>query len=157
MAALGALAACATPPAPADAGPDPFDVQIRVGRLGVMVDQGFLAFSQLNSDSVVITRSDLQPSAAKGQEAELHVSLVRTVMDIGLLQGVSCGTVLPEKSEACATGFEPDWAENLNATPSLAEIDMRTDETQAAIMPLWSALCDKAVAKTGNDMFCAIE
>jgi hypothetical protein len=56
----------------------------------------------------------------------------------------------------CGPPFAPQWrVEPKDANPTTASLIAWTQETEAALEPLWTALCKLAVEKTGKPDLCA--
>ncbi|GAN00173.1 hypothetical protein U91I_03838 [alpha proteobacterium U9-1i] len=157
VAVLFALAACgqqtgekAGAPA-ADAPPDPFEMQIEIGRYGVMLDQ----VANLTTDI---------PSAAE-PESEAPGTLARNlrhvVWEYNLNRSRLCARGLyPEVS--CGPAYEPTWiADPATAEPSLEELRSRANAVSEQVMPFWETVCADIRARQTNDeerqYICAIE
>jgi hypothetical protein len=57
----------------------------------------------------------------------------------------------------CGPPFAPQWrVEPKDANPTAASLAAWTQETEAALEPLWTALCKLAIEKTGKSDFCAL-
>ncbi len=154
LAAL-ALAGCATKPTQA---PENFDLSIAVGRLGVMLDHEETALGVLLPDEPWSPLGTLGGNASSAETFRtqyvqlrlnaLHQEAIRTeVCERGVVSGAPC-----------AARALPGWVSSpVQRTPTAIEIEAWTADLQARIMPLWSALCDRARSKTGDAMQCAIE
>jgi hypothetical protein len=56
----------------------------------------------------------------------------------------------------CLPVFEPAWFKApLSVKPNMQALETWTDETEAALNPLWTALCQHAASKAGRKPDCA--
>lgn len=139
--ALFALAACgqqtgekAEAPRPVQ----PVDLQIEIGRYGVMLDQVQNLTAEL-------------PSAAD-PDAEAPQTLARglreTVWQYNLARSRLCARGLyPEVS--CGPAFEPTWISDLtSAEPPLEEIQSRAHAVSELVTPFWETVCTDVRERT---------
>jgi hypothetical protein len=146
IAAFAALAACAS----AKEREDPFALQIQAGRLGVMTNQS----QSLLGDAPPLP-ADESDAATRARIAD---DLRLAVFDLARLKMRAC----PEgrlDAALCAEHFAPAWA--LRADPAPLEwpaLGARIDAVSGAVMPVWSALCEKARENAGpDDEICPME
>ncbi len=141
-----ALAACAS----GHAEDDNFAWEIQAGRLGVMTNQ---------SQSLL---GEEPPLPAEETDAAVRArianSLRLSVFDFARMKMRAC----PEgKLDAalCQKDYAPAWALRSDKTPpDWRELKRRIDEASGAIMPVWSALCEKARETAGpDDEICPME
>lgn len=149
--AVALLAACVSEPSLESSN----ETEIRIGRLSVIVDHGFAAKAVLAPDSAREAPAEPADTIDAGALDVLYVSLEHTVTRHLALQSDVCALGLVA-AELCEDRFHPSWLDARRRVTG-ARLDRWSDEAQDAILPLWSALCEKAIAKTGNKDFCAIE
>lgn len=150
-----ALAACGqtgeqqTPTAPA--GPDPFTLNIEIGRYGAMLGQ-------------VTGHTEERPGSAEPEVTEtrdLARRLRETVWEYNIERSKICAKGLFTEI-TCTPAYEPVWiSEPPNAEPTLAEIQSRTDAVGVEVMRLWDAVCEDARTRATSDeeraVACAME
>ena len=151
-----ALAACGqsserqaeTPAAPA--GPDPFTMNIEIGRYGVMLTQ----IEELTAG---------RPGAGEPEVTEprdLARRLRETVWEYNRKRSDLCARGL-FTDVACGAAYEPVWiAEPATAAPTLAELQTRNEAVGAEVIGFWNAVCDDARTRAPEDeraMVCPIE
>jgi hypothetical protein len=151
-----ALAACgqgAQAPAPAQApeAEDPLNIQIEVGRYGVML--GHVA--DLTADRPGVGEAD------PAQSREIARALRETVWRYNLERSRLCARGL-FSDVACGPAYEPVWiAEPANAEPALTELQARSDALGGEVMRFWDAVCEDARTREPDEdarrMVCAIE
>lgn len=152
-----ALAACGqtgekqnqAPTAPA--GPDPFTLNIEIGRYGAMLGQ-------------VTGHTEERPGSAEPEVTEtreLARRLRETVWRYNIERSQICAKGLFTEV-ACTPAYEPVWiSEPPNAEPTLAEIQSRADAVGVEVMRLWDAVCEDARTRAASDeerqVACAME
>lgn len=144
--ALFTLAACAS----SHAEDDNFAWEIQAGRLGVMTaqSQSLLgeepAFPAEETDAAVRTR--------------IADGLRLAVFDFSRLKIRACPEGRLEPA-LCQKDYAPSWALRSDKTPpDWKELKRRIDDASGAIMPVWSALCEKARETAGpDDEICPME
>lgn len=151
---LGALALGACDEQLPEAGApdiDPLNLDIEVGRYGVMIDQGMAA------------RNFLEEKGAAGDPSEevdglaLERSIHIRALEANLLQAEVCAKELVPQT-LCAAPFTPAWLSEPRAeSPTLWQLQARADQLGAFLMPIWGALCEKAKGEGADEVFCAIE
>ena len=150
------LAACGQPAeqakAPeASAGPDPFALQIEIGRYSVMLNQ---------TEEVTAERPDITDLNLEAPGA-LARSLRNVVWQYNLDRSRLCGRgILPEAS--CGPSYQPVWiSEPDTVEPSLDELQARSTAVGEEVMRFWDAVCADARARETNEQermqVCAIE
>lgn len=131
-----------------------FNLSIQIGRLEVIVDQESSALTtQAPQDSPAPAGRPMPGPAA--DEASLLASLQAAVLYHSSVQAAACRAKVL-RQESCES-YEPQWLRAPASTVVAVDLQRWADETQDAIVPVWTELCTKAVAKTGNADFCAIE
>jgi hypothetical protein len=138
-----------TPTTPS--GPDPFTLNIEIGRYGVMVSQ-------------VTGHTQHRPGSAEPEitsPRELARRLRETVWEYNIERSKICAKGLFTEI-ACTPAYEPVWiAEPPNAEPTLEEIQTRTDAVGEEVMRLWNAVCEdartRATSDEERDLACPIE
>jgi hypothetical protein len=151
------LAACgqtgekqdAVPTAPA--GPDPFTLNIEIGRYGVMLNQ-------------VTGHTGERPGSAEPEVTaprELARRLRETVWEYNIERSKICAKGLFTEI-TCSPAYEPVWiSEPPNVEPTLEEIQTRADAVGDEVMRLWNAVCEDARTRAATDeerdLACAIE
>lgn len=161
--ALVLLAACGqsttpakAPEAPAAHAPDANDLQITIGRYGVMLDH-----------VATLTRElpDAAPAAA-AQGAPTDTSALARQLREGaweynLVRSKLCARGL-YTAQSCGPAFEPVWiSDPASAQPTLAEIQQRAEALGEEVQPFWNTVCDDARNRAANEQdkmyVCAIE
>jgi hypothetical protein len=135
-----ALAACgqtgekqdAAPAAPA--GPDPFSMNIDIGRYGAMLSQ----IEELTAG---------RPGAGEPEVTEprdLARRLRETVWDYNSARSQLCARGL-FADVACGPAYEPVWiSEPATAAPTLEELQTRSEAVGAEVIGFWNAVCEDA-------------
>lgn len=129
---------CATPAALADDPVDPNTLHISIGRWGAMLSE----VGELNA------RPEDAPAAASDDDVTDLRALARqlreTAWQFNLARSEMCArNEMPQVS--CGTAFAADWlAEPADAGVSYEELDRRSEELGAVVMPFWDAVCDRA-------------
>jgi hypothetical protein len=152
-----ALAACGqigekqgeTPTAPA--GPDPFTLNIEIGRYGAMLSQ-------------VTGHTQERPGSAEPEVTaprELARRLRETVWEYNIERSKICAKGLFTEI-TCTPAYEPVWiAEPPSAEPTLEEIQTRSDAVGEEVMRLWNAVCEdartRATTEQERELACAME
>ncbi|MEZ5994742.1 MAG: hypothetical protein R3C25_03235 [Hyphomonadaceae bacterium] len=151
-----ALAACGqggeqqaeTPAAPA--GPDPFNLNIEIGRAGAMLGQVHdLTFERPGSGEGEVT-----------DPRELARNLRETVWELNIERSRLCAKGLFTEV-ACAPAYEPVWiSEPASAQPTLEEIQSRANAVGEEVNRLWGAVCDDARSRAPEEersVICGME
>lgn len=157
MALALALAACGqagekqaeVPTAPA--GPDPFELNIEIGRYGAMLSQ-------------VTGHTGERPGSAETEVTEpreLARRLRETVWEYNLERSKLCAKGLFIEL-TCTPAFEPVWiSEPPTAAPTMEEIQSRSESVGGEVMRLWNAVCDdartRAATEQERETACAME
>jgi len=150
-----ALAACGqtgeqqdVPTAPA--GPDPFNLNIEIGRYGAMIGQ-------------VTGHTEARPGAEPEvtEARDLARRLRETVWEYNIERSKICAKGLFTEI-TCTPAYEPVWiAEPPTAEPTMEEIQTRADAVGAEVMRLWDAVCEDAHTRATSDeerqVACAME
>jgi len=152
-----ALAACGqtgekqgeAPTAPA--GPDPFTLNIEIGRYGAMLNQ-------------VTGHTEERPGSAEPEVTDardLARRLRETVWEYNIERSRICAKGLFTEI-TCTPAYEPVWiSEPPNAEPTLEEIETRADAVGQEVMNLWNAVCEDARTRATTDeermLACAME
>lgn len=152
-----ALAACGqTGEAPAPTttesqATNPFDLNIEIGRYGVMLSQ----VHSLTAD---------RPGAAEAEVTdprELARALRETAWEYNIERSRLCARGL-FTDVSCGPAFEPVWiAEAATVAPTLEEISSRSDALGQEVMGFWNAVCADARSRETDDeakmYVCAME
>jgi hypothetical protein len=151
-----ALAACGqsgekqdVPTAPG--GPDPFTLNIEIGRYGAMLSQ-------------VTGHTQERPGSAEPEVTDprdLARRLRETVWEYNIERSKICAKGLFTEI-TCTPAYEPVWiAEPPNAEPTMEEIQSRSDAVGQEVMTLWNAVCEDARTRAATDeereLACAME
>jgi hypothetical protein len=141
-----ALAACGQsaekgPGAPQPNGePDPFTLNIEIGRYGAMLDQ-------VNTHTA--ERPGAQPEITETRD--LARRLREGVWEYNLQRSQICAKGLFTEL-TCGPAYEPVWiAEPDTAEPTLQEIQSRSDALGAEVQRLWNAVCEDARSRAATD------
>jgi hypothetical protein len=149
------LAACGQPAEQAKApdapeAPNPFDLNIEIGRYGVMLNQvGEHTRERPGADPEVTEPREL---ARRLRETVWEYNLERSRLCAkGLFAEVTCGPA-----------YEPVWISELETTaPSLEDLQTRSDAVGAEVMRLWNTVCEDARSRVEDEQermyVCAIE
>ncbi|GIK49664.1 MAG: hypothetical protein KJZ75_13630 [Hyphomonadaceae bacterium] len=150
-----ALAACGQAgeqaKAPDSEAPDPFDLNIEIGRYGVML-------SQIGD----LTRE--RPGAAEAEVTDprdLARRLRETVWEYNLARSNLCARGLFAEV-ACGPSLQPVWmGEPAETAPSLEDLQARARGVGREVMRFWNAVCEDARSREANEeehrYVCAIE
>jgi hypothetical protein len=152
-----ALAACGqtgekqgeVPASPA--GPDPFTLNIEIGRYGAMLGQ-------------VTGHTEERPGSAEPEVTsprDLARRLRETVWRYNIERSKICAKGLFTEI-TCTPAYEPVWiAEPPTAEPTMEEIQTRADAVGTEVMRLWDAVCEDARTRATTDeerqVACAME
>ncbi|HYD87253.1 MAG TPA: hypothetical protein VEA80_07250 [Vitreimonas sp.] len=131
--------------------PDPFNLNIEVGRYGVMLDQ----VENLSSEA---------PNAAEPEVTDprdLARRLRETVWQYNLERSSLCARGL-YTAVSCGPSYQPVWiGEPADASPSLEELQTRSNALGEEVMRFWDAVCEEARAAEADaearQYVCAIE
>lgn len=151
-----ALAACgqqgeqAKAPSAA-APPDPFDLNIEIGRYGVMLSQ----VHSLSADRPGAAEADVT------EPRELARRLREVVWEYNLERSSLCARGLFAEV-ACGPAFQPVWiGEGADSTPTIEEIAARNRAVGEEVQRFWNAVCEDARTRAATDeerqYVCAIE
>lgn len=151
LAACGQTGEAPPPAAPEGAAPDPFDLNIEIGRYGVML-------------SHVHNLTFERPGAAEAEPTDPHQlarSLRETVWEYNLERSRLCAKGL-FTDVACGPAYEPVWiSEAATAAPTLEEIQSRSTALGEEVMRFWNAVCEDARTRETDEQakmyVCAIE
>lgn len=133
------------------AGPDPFTLNIEIGRYGAMLSQVHdQTFERPGSGEPEVT-----------EPRDLARRLRETVWQYNLERSRNCARGLYAEI-TCGPAYEPVWiAESSEIEPTLDEIQSRTDAVGQEVMRLWNAVCEDARARATTDeerqLACAME
>lgn len=161
LAVSAGLAACASEPGPGDAGGprvlDPFELEIRAGRLEVFQDLvETIAWDLGLAGAQEPERSFIETRPERETVSNVHTSLVRTLDRFALLQSGLCA-----KGRFSLEGCQPPslaWAERpLPRDVSLQKLDDWLNEAYETTMPLYGEVCDLGVATWGEPLLCSVE
>jgi hypothetical protein len=154
--ALIALAACNQQPAgqPKQTAPEavtPFDLNIEIGRYGVMLQQVG------NITTEVPNAAELEPEAPRAMARSLR----ETVWEYNLARSRLCARGLYMEA-SCGPAYEPVWiSDPATAEPALEELKARADALGAEVQPFWNVVCEDIRARTTDEQekmyVCAIE
>jgi hypothetical protein len=142
-----ALAACGqtgekgqTTPEPTEA-PDPFALQIEIGRYGYMLYQTHELTAE-RSGAQETEPSEPRALARSLREVVWRYNLERsTLCARGLFTDVACGPV-----------YEPVWiSEPADATVSLEELQTRASAIGDEVLPFWEAVCEDAKTTAADE------
>jgi len=150
-----ALAACGQNAAKGPAAPErpstPADLQIQIGRYGVMLDQ----VHNLTAD---------RPGANEQAPTELPVmarALRETVWKYNVERSQLCARGLFAEV-ACGPSYQPVWiSEAADAAPTFEELQTRSAAVGEEVQRFWTAVCADARTRETNEQdrpyVCAIE
>jgi hypothetical protein len=152
-----ALAACGqggekAPASPAvEQGIDPSNLQIEIGRYGVMLGH----VSALTGERPGAAELDNQ------HPRELARALRETVWAYNIERSALCAKNLFVEL-SCSAAYEPVWiSEPAAAEPTLADLQSRANALGEEVMRFWSAVCEDAASRVEDAQekiyVCAIE
>jgi hypothetical protein len=150
LAACGQNAEKAEAPTAAPEEPDAMTLNIEIGRYGVMLSQVH-GLSGEGADAVA-DATDPQVMARALRETVWEYNLERSRLCAGGLY----------TEITCVPAFAPVWiGEPPTATPTLVELQARSNAVGEEVMRLWNAVCEDARARETDEearMFvCAME
>jgi hypothetical protein len=131
--------------------PDPFDLNIEVGRYGVMLSH-VQQLTRERPGSVEAEVTDPRDLARRLRETAWEYNLERSrLCSRGLFTEVSCGPA-----------YEPVWmSEPGTVTPTLQEIQSRSASLGEEVSRFWNVVCEDARSRAVDDderaYICAIE
>ncbi len=152
LAACGQGAQTPTPEAPAaNEAPDPFTLNIEIGRYGVMLSH----VHALTGD---------RPGSAEPEVTdprELARSLRETAWEYNIERSRLCARGL-FMEVSCGAAFEPVWiSEPASAEPTLEELQSRSNALGEEVMRFWDVVCEDARTREPDEQakmyVCAIE
>jgi len=139
--------------APAAPGTPSLETEIIVGRVEVMQDQAQRGLDLL-AGRPVPAESPHEP--AEGVDA--YRRLNNAVERYNALRNAGCGAKLLGDEHCGASPYMPLWyAGRARPDTSPAGLAVMAEEMQNQMIPLWGDVCAKAIAKSGDEQFCAIE
>ncbi len=131
------------------------DIEIMIGRTEVMHDQtarglALLGVRQASPDGEQFLPAD----PGRTQYSRLSDAVVR----YNNLHDLACGSRVISHPVCQQQRFMPPWFGN-GARPDISPNGLRrmAEDMQGETVPLWSAVCERAVARSGDKDFCAIE
>jgi hypothetical protein len=131
------------------------DVEILIGRTEVMHDQTarglvVLGVQQASADGEQFLPSD--------PERNQYTRLADAVVRYNNLRDMACGSRVITHPLCMAQRFMPPWFA-AGPRPYWSPDDLRrmAQDMEDQTTPLWSAVCERAEARTGDRNFCAIE
>ncbi len=136
---------------------DPFELSIRIGRLGVMLDQGQEALDLLVESPVAV-----RGVAEEGEEEQrmtLYRDLVDHVVFYNQLAALTCAVQSETVPVPCPPPYRPKWAARsvVSDAPSWSQLDRWSEALQERVAGLAGALCRAGERKTGRVPLCPIE
>lgn len=151
LAACGQTAEKAPEEPAASEEPDPFDLNIEIGRYGVMLNH-VQQLTRERPGSVEVEVTDPRDLARRLRETAWEYNIERSQLCArGLFTEVACGPA-----------YEPVWiSEPATATPTLQEIQSRSDSLGDEVQRFWNAVCADARSRVQDEQermyVCAIE
>jgi hypothetical protein len=128
-----------------------FEGEIMIGRVEVMQDQ------TRHGLEVLGLRAPEIPPIEGIQEREPVRRLHDTVGRYNHLREVACLGRAAD-GEVCKTApYQPQWYTGAARRPSGTGLRQMAENVQDQMTPLWTSVCAKAQAKTGDKHLCAIE
>jgi hypothetical protein len=131
------------------------DVEILIGRTEVMHDQTarglvVLGVAQASPDGEQLLPSD--------PDRNQYTRLTDAVVRYNNLRDMACGSRVITHPLCMAQRFMPPWF-SAGPRPYWSPDDLRrmAQDMQDQTTPLWTAVCERAEARTGDRNFCAIE
>lgn len=121
--------------------PDPFTLNIEIGRYGAMLDQ-VREHTQERSGSAEASVTDPQHLARRLRETVWQYNIERSGLCAkGLYAELTCGPP-----------YAPIWlSEPDSVTPSLADLHARSSAVGDEVMRLWNAVCEDAASRVADE------
>jgi hypothetical protein len=131
------------------------DVEILIGRTEVMHDQTARGLVVLG---VMQASGDGEQYLPADSERNQYSRLTDAVVRYNNLRDMACGSRAITDALCMAQRFMPEWF-SAGPRPYWSADDLRrmAQDMQNQSAPLWSAVCERATARTGDKSFCAIE
>ncbi|MEZ5973079.1 MAG: hypothetical protein R3C31_14810 [Hyphomonadaceae bacterium] len=121
--------------------PDPFNLNIEIGRYGAML-------SQVN-DQTAERPGSTEPEVTS--QRELARRLREAVWNYNIQRSQLCAKGLFTEV-ACGSAYEPVWISEPNTVePTLEEIQSRADALGSEVQTLWGAVCDDARSRVPEE------
>ncbi len=129
------------------------NTEIMVGRVEVMQDQTKRGLDVLAGLSVP-PESAHEPT----EGIDTYRRLYNAVERYNALRGSACRAKVLSDADCGGPLYMPIWyAGRARPDTSLSGLATMAEDMQNQMIPLWSGVCEKVVAKSGDDQFCAIE
>jgi hypothetical protein len=132
-------------------GPDPFTLNIEIGRYGAMLGQ-VTGHTEERPGSTAPEVTDARDLSRRLRETVWEYTIERSrICAKGLFTEVTC-----------TPAYEPVWiSEPPNAEPTMEEIQNRSDAVGVEVMRLWRVVCDdartRATSEDERQIACAME
>lgn len=149
------LALMPTATALADGVQSEIDIEILIGRTEVMHDQTARGLVVLGVPQASREGEQLLPADPQRNQ---YSRLAEAVVRYNNLRDLACGTRVIQHPLCLEQRFMPPWYSNA-PRPYTSQDDLRrmAEDMQNRTVPLWSAVCERAEARSGDRDFCAIE
>ena len=156
-AALFALALTFTPMAAAlaDSVQGEIDIEIMIGRTEVMHDQTARGLALLGVSQASPEGEQFLPADPRRNQ---YSRLTDAVVRYNNLRDMACGNRVISHPLCDGEHFLPLWYAG-RARPDTSPDGLRrmAEDMQSQTVPLWTAVCERAEARSGDKDFCAIE
>jgi len=155
--AFAALALILTPAAAAmaDGVQSEIDIEILIGRTEVMHDQTARGLALFGVTGASTDGQQLLPADPQRNQ---YSRLADAVMRYNNLRDLACGNAVISHPLCSEQHYMPMWFAG-RARPDTSPDGLRrmAEDMQNRTVPLWSAVCERAQARSGDKDFCAIE
>lgn len=128
-----------------------FEGEVMIGRVEVMQDQTRHGLEVLGLPAPEI------PTVDGIHEREPVRRLHDTVGRYNHLREAACLGRAADGEVCKAAPYQPQWYTGAARRPSGTGLRQMAENMQNQMMPLWTSVCAKAEAKTGDKHLCAIE
>ncbi len=129
------------------------ETEIMVGRVEVMQDQ-----TQRGLDLLAGRPLPAESTHEPSDGVDTYRRLYNAVERYNALRSAACGAKLLGDDHCAAPPYMPLWfAGRARPDTSPTGLAVMAEEMQNQMIPLWGGVCAKAVAKSGDEQFCAIE
>lgn len=125
-----------------------FEGEIMIGRVEVMQDQTRRGLEVLGLNP---------PAAEAAPEREPFRRLQDTVGRYNDLRQFACRARAADGEVCTSAPYQPQWAKGARPPASGTNLRQMAENVQDQMTPLWTSVCSKAQARSGDEHLCAIE
>lgn len=128
-----------------------FEGEVMIGRVEVMQDQTRRGLEVLG------LRAPEMPAVEGNQQHEPVRRLHDTVGRYNHLREVACLGKAADGEVCKSAPYQPQWYTGAPSRPTGTGLRQMAENVQDQMTPLWTSVCGKAEAKSGDKHLCAIE